>query len=153
VNSTRDAKSLRWWERVADEEVVDGERPDVDPEHASTRIVLSLPVAVARRSVAARPLRQSLQPVEDDEPRESDEVHVMFEEGEPEPVGDGLTPRLDLREEVDEDVRDGDATAEREPPAPRDAVEEGQPSGEEVDGRQYARGGQEQGRREATLVT
>lgn len=77
----------------------------------------------------------------------------MFEEGEPEPVGDGLTPRLDLREEVDEDVRDGDATAEREPPAPRDAVEEGQPSGEEVDGRQYARGGQEQGRREATLVT
>jgi len=55
----------------------------------------------------------------------------------------------DLREHVDEDVGDGDATREGEPAVPREAVQHPETAAEEVDGRESDRdaNGDEVGRR------
>jgi len=103
-------------EQDADERVVDGEGADVDPEDPWA----GRP-AVRRRS---RPPDVPLQAVVGDEPAQCHQVDILLEVGQHHPgLGDGPVRPPDLRQDVDEDVRDGDAARERENGTPREFVD------------------------------
>ena len=120
-------------EQVADDGVVERERDEVQPEYAGAGGVR------APLRLLPRDARGAFEAVEDDQAEERDQVYVVLQRGQPAGAllaRERLLSFAQLGQYVDEDVRHRHAARDGEPDAAREAFEEAELAGEDVDGAQ-----------------